>query len=183
MDLLVYILPWVSSIDICLSLSSSNACPDPSDPKHKELQAILSHLEDEILGPYEQSGNRLSREGYENLPLPWSLTPTNSDFVNSSFERVEWDKDGVPSGPPLADGSPSPFLFSEETTPESLGKSLNAASMVVRWREAHQLQTASGEIEDCVAETVRRLDEVLSDRLGKKFAASASCTLLLMRKI
>jgi len=156
---------------------------DPSDPKHRELQAILSHLEDDVLGPYTAPGNHQSQSGYATLPLPWTLPTQNPNFSESSFKRVDWDKGGVPSGPPLPDGTPAPFLFNEEIAPQKLAKGLSAASMVVRWRDAHKEQIERGEIEDCLAVMIGKLEAVLAGRPSGTFTGASSCTLLLMRRV
>ena len=92
----------------------------PSDPKRKEIQAILSNLEDNILGPYEAPGNRISRDAYVNLALPWTLPAPNATFSQASFVRKDWDLNGIPSAPSLPDGTPGPFLFSEARRPEEM---------------------------------------------------------------
>lgn len=157
---------------------SSTYC-HPSVPNHERIQEILSELEDGMLAPFATSGNMLSRNAYEGLALPWNLHEAgDGEFDQGSFVRRDWDKHGVPSAPPLADGTPGPFLFHEEETLDKLEQGLNSASMVVRWREAHP-DKAYGE-EDAVKITIRRLREALGDR--EQFVASPSCSLLLMRR-
>ncbi|EMD00305.1 hypothetical protein BAUCODRAFT_30789 [Baudoinia panamericana UAMH 10762] len=88
----------------------------PSVSKHKEVQAILDGLEEGFLSPYMQAGSMLARTGYETLPLPWSIPDTHGLFDEAAFKRCEWDRDGVPSAPPLPDGTPGPFLFERKMT-------------------------------------------------------------------
>lgn len=135
-----------------------------------------------MLGPYVLPGNMLSRNMYKDLPLPWSLSQPNPLFDQASFKRHEWDAHGVPSAPPLEDGTPGPFLFSETTTPEKLGQALGSASMVIRWREANKEAVEKGEIEDCVNLTVKDLRTVLKDRPSGTWVHAPSCTLLLIKR-
>jgi len=120
---------------------------------------------------------------YRDLPLPWSLSQPNQVFNQASFKRQEWDAHGVPSASPLEDGTPGPFLFSESTSPEKLGRAFGSASMVIRWREANKEALAKGEVDDCVDVTVRDLKAVLEDRPEGTFVNAPSCTLLMMKKV
>lgn len=52
-------------------------------------------------------------------------------FPKAAFVRMEWDRDGV-----LTDGE-NFFNGSDETTVNEISDSLQTASMVTRWREAH----------------------------------------------
>jgi len=155
---------------------------DPTDPHHKELQQILSRLEDDMLGSYVLPGNMLSRNMYKDLPLPWSLSQPNKHFDQTSFKRQDWDAHGVPSATALEDGTPGPFLFVDSTSPEQLGRAFGSASMVIRWREANKEALARGDIEDCVDVTVKDLKAVLKDRSDGTFVTGPSCTLLLMKR-
>ncbi|KAF8217691.1 S-adenosyl-L-methionine-dependent methyltransferase, partial [Mycena galopus ATCC 62051] len=130
----------------------------PSTPNAPAIQRILSHLEDDVLGPYTTPGNQLSRTLYRTLPLPWTPSspsaPSASDSFNqSSFLRQEWDVDGV-----LSDGKEF-FGGTSESTLASLTAGLGTASMVTRWREAHP--ELVGTERDCVAEMARALREVM----------------------
>ena len=150
----------------------------PNTRNHKRVQTILSDLEDGMLKPYITPGNILSRNGYEGLDLPWSIPETAGVFEESSFNRRDWDRGGVPSAPAQADGSPGKFLIEEKVTPEQLEAALNAASMVVRWRAANPDKAHTEE--DAVKLTAKRLKEALGG--NERFVASPSASLLLMRK-
>lgn len=152
----------------------------PSHPRQVEIQAILNDLEDNMLLPFATPGNILSRTGYEGLSLPWDLEPCASLFDKSSFERVEWDRNGVPSAPPLGDGTPGPFVVVGHPVPiAGIAQALGSSSMVIRWREAYP-DKANTE-EDPVKITVKKLREANDGK--EEMWLSASLSLLLMRRI
>lgn len=151
----------------------------PSQPNAAALQRILSNLDDNLLKPYEEPGNALSRSGYSTLPLPWDFADCKGLFDEESFERVEWDKDGIPSAPPREDGSPGPFVVISEPTKLSLIEmALGSSSMVIRWREANP-ELAGGD-EDPVKVTMKKLKEANAGE--EQIYVSASLHLLLMRR-
>jgi hypothetical protein len=155
---------------------------DPSTPQAAKIQEILSNLEDNILGPYATPSNKLSRELYADLSLPWEVQPTVQAFAQaqSQFVRHEWDRDGK-----LSNGHEF-FLGSDEATLEELGKSLGTASMVTRWREAHP--ELAGTDQDCVQLTMDALAKVLSedgsvDLKSMKIRTGSATVLLLFKKV
>jgi trans-aconitate 3-methyltransferase len=164
----------------------------PSVPRHESLQRILSHLEDELLGPYMLPGNILAGNAYEDLALPWDNSNTPALFDKSSFKRVDWDWYGVPSAPPRGtDRTPGLFLFGKKTMLEEMEAGFDSASAVIRWREAN-LEISGTEEGDPVQVTMRDLRDVVdrgrdsgsrSDEWwdGRLFCAP-SCSLLLMRR-
>lgn len=154
---------------------------DPSDPDYKELQTILSHLEDDILMPYATAGTLLTRDAYKNLPLPWTLDEPCPHFPQSSFVRRDWDLDGVPSAR-LEDGSPGPFVYDKEVTPRQLAAAFNGSSLVIRWREANREALEKGEVEDCIEAAIKGLEKVLQNRESKGFKVCPSSSMLLMRR-
>lgn len=92
---------------------------------------VMFELEREILAPYELVPNRLSREMYDTLPLPWTIEHPVTDFSREDFARKEWDRDGM-----LSNGET--FFGGGKPTPVDVFlKVLGTASMVTRWREAH----------------------------------------------
>lgn len=153
----------------------------PSTPRHEEIQAILFDLENGMLGPYMKPGNALARNAYNDLPLPWSQATAAAEcsFDSSSFERFDWDRNGVPSSPPLPDGTPGPFIFGDSISLRNVEAAFGSASPVVRWREAHPGKALGAE--DPVNITVRRLREIIGD--GEEgLLLGPSCSLLVMRK-
>lgn len=150
----------------------------PSTPHHEQVQKVLNMLENDMLGPYMITGNVLSRGAYENLLLPWTVEPAVEAFALSDYARRDWDRNGVPSAPSEPDGTPGPYLMPVTITPEALAGPMNAASAVVRWREANP-DKANGE-EDAVNVTIRRLQDILG--ANTPFVVSPSYSLLLLKK-
>lgn len=150
----------------------------PSVPNSKAIQAILSDLEDRLLLPYMTPGNVLSRNGYDDLTLPWDIKGEETLFDKGSFARRHWDRDGVPSSPPLADDSPGPFLSGELQSLKQLDDGLESASAVVRFRAANP--DTAGTENDVVKLTSNKLKEVMGEDQVAMFGPSYS--LLLLRK-
>ncbi|KAJ5248735.1 S-adenosyl-L-methionine-dependent methyltransferase [Penicillium chermesinum] len=132
--------------------------------------------ERETLAPYELPPNRLSRDLYENLGLPWHTgdgAPVSHCFPQGEFERHEWDRDGV-----LSNGR-SFFMGSERTTVDELASGLETASMVTRWREAHPDSTAN----DCVRQFALDVKEALGVTEGENPSLTVgNATVLLIFK-
>ncbi|KAF7523246.1 hypothetical protein G7054_g11822 [Neopestalotiopsis clavispora] len=116
---------------VALWTKSSLYC-HPSTPNAQVVQKALNHLEDDVLGPYELSENRVSRGMYMDLKMPWSVVPPVATFPEAFFQRREWNRDGK-----LEPGS----------------QSLDTASMVTRWRADHA--ELVGTDADCVAQTMK----------------------------
>ena len=155
----------------------SNGYVHPRTPDAAKIQEILFDLQRNMLGPYSTPGNEISDQAYKTLPLPWSIAPPSSDFFEADFMRHDWDLDGVPSAPPLPDGTPGPFIGEEnEDDLDTLRHALGSASMVVRWRAANPDKAHTDQ--DCVNLTIARLREVVG---GNKIATAGSYSLLLFR--
>ena len=145
---------------------------DPRTPNAAEVQRILFHLEREVLSPFELPPNRLSRDMYDNLPLPWDVTPPVTAFSPSCFVRQEWDRDGI-----LSNGKEF-FGQSQEGSLDELERGLSTASMVTRWRNANP-ELAETE-KDCVRTTMKELREALSGQ--EAFIQGSGTVLLLFKK-
>jgi hypothetical protein len=152
---------------------------DPSTPSATEVQRILSHLEDDILAPYVLEPNRISRELYTSLPLPWDCKPPVDAFDEPSFFRHEWDVGGK-----LSNGEDF-FGGTSETNLAQLGQALGTASMVTRWREANEKKPEIHRERDCVEVTIEELAKAMGVEPGKEGVAvikTGGATVLLMLK-
>jgi trans-aconitate 3-methyltransferase len=151
--------------------ASSFYCHRHTTPNPEKVQAVLFDLERNILSPYELPGNRLSMDGYDDLPLPWDEgVPGFDEFT---FVRREWNKGGkVEKGKTFLVAEPRRSL-------DELAKGCSTASMVVRWREANREALVKGEVEDCVDLTIKRLKEALG---GQDWLEGGPSTVLLMIK-
>ena len=100
---------------------------------------VLLELERSILAPYELVPNRLSRDMYDDLPLPWTIAQPVAAFPRDGFVRREWDRDGV-----LTNGETF-FGGAHMTSVDTFMQMLGTASMVTRWREAHPHLVGTGD--------------------------------------
>ena len=150
----------------------------PSTPNAKAVQEAFDDLENNMLLPYHTPSNLLSRSAYDSLPLPWSFESTSQSFDKTSFSRVEWDRGGIPSAPPAADGSPGPFLAHRETKISDLEKALATSSSVIRYRDDYPAKALTEE--DPVILTMHRVKELLGGK--ETVVVSPSTHVLLMRK-
>jgi hypothetical protein len=142
------------------------------------VQAVLSDLEDNILGPYELRSNKLSRDMYDHLTMPWDTKTTA--FSHSNYKRLEWNRNGK-----LETDELEFFGGSSEGSLQELADSLGTASMVTRWREANL--SLVGTENDCVNLTMRRLAKAMgADGIDLKdinLRSGCSTTLLLFTRI
>lgn len=121
-----------------------------------------------MLAPFEAHGNRLSREYYKDLKMPWQCGQA-AHFAQENFKRIIWDEDGKPSAP---DGT---FLQGNKpTTLENLAAGLGSASMVQRWRAAHPAEAHTDA--DCVNITIKEM----RDALGSDEVIVDGATVLLL---
>ena len=133
-----------------------------------EVQQVALKLERETLAPYELPGNRLARDMYRDLPLPWDVDPTQTAFPRELFVRDEFDRDGIPSNKETGEF----FCGTIELTPKQLGEKLAVSSMVTRWGEANP--DLVGTDQDVVKLAIKELKEALGEqeslRIGYGFA-------------
>lgn len=133
---------------------------DPSTPNAKKVQAILSELEDVTLGPHVLPPNKLSRDMYANLVLPWASEETSALFEKDTFLRRTWDDNGE-----LTNGQDF-FSGSNETSLSDMEQGLGTASMVTRWREAHPEE--AGTDRDCVRVAMDKVRQALGVERGQE---------------
>lgn len=149
---------------------------DPSTPNYKEVQRAFFRLERDTLAPYELPANRLSRDLYDNLILPWHTEEDKSSgtFPNADFVRLEWNRDGVPSN----DGAF--FSGSVEKTVDDIASGLETASMVTRWREDHYGSPKIDCIKDFTFDVKRALG--VSYEENPSITVGSSTVLLLFKR-
>ena len=132
----------------------------------------MFRLERERLAPYELPPNRLSRDMYDNLPLPWNVSPPVTQFPESLFVRKEWDRDGV-----LSNGKAF-FGAGREFTADEAERSLATSSMVTRWRAANP--DLAGTEKDVVRQFGNEIQEALGET--KTVITGSSTVILLFKK-
>lgn len=152
--------------------TQASAFCHPSTPNAAKVMKVLLHFERETLAPYELPANRISRDMYDNLALPWTIPTPVTAFPERSFIKHEYDREGV-----LTNGV-SFFGGDKETSLESLEKGLGTASMVSRWREANPELVGSDR--DIVKQFIRELREALGP--GQERIVQGSGTAILLFK-
>lgn len=148
---------------IALWCNGSLHCDPYSTPNAAKVQQVFSDANREILEPYELPQNKLYRELYQDLELPWTIKDSDPSiqaamaaFDQSKFKRVEFNKNGE-----LEPGQK--YVQSMTCSLKMLQEGLGTTSGVNRWREAHREQLERGEIEDCAAYVIRRVKEVMAE--------------------
>lgn len=138
---------------------------DPrTTPNAENVQAAWLELEREILLPFEMPGNKLVRELYRDLDMPWTIEAEGEakqaldSFDRELSVRREFNADGQPDPDPMF-AETNGYLVYRHANVGMLSKGLGTASPVTRWREAHKEQLDKGEIEDCVSRMLRLMRE------------------------
>jgi trans-aconitate 3-methyltransferase len=143
-------------------------CNPNNTPNAAKMQDFLKSFEEETLAPYEQPGNKLCRELYINLGLPWEcinqlgdggqdLKSFLTEFDQQEFVRLEFNKDGyVPLGESFFGGI-------KRENFDVIRAMLGTASPVTRWREAHKEKLERGEVEDVIDMMIRRIKKILAE--------------------
>ena len=128
-------------------------CHPARTPHAEEIQRILVELEQGTLGPYQKRGNWSLMGLYDDLVMPWSISPPCPSFLQSSYIRQVWNEKGVPED----DGT---YVCGErEMTLDETEKAIATISAVTRWREAHP-KLASTE-HDCVKAAFTKIRDML----------------------
>jgi len=99
-------------------------------PNAVAIQAAVDEHE-ELLKDFFIEGNRITRNLYTNLALPWTLSPPVKEFEEATFLRKEWgtDNKSEPSDEFLAHQEPVDL--------DRFERILGTSSPVIRWREAN----------------------------------------------
>jgi hypothetical protein len=150
-----------------------------SVPNHTAVQAAIDRLNDG-LGDYMEPGNKLARDLYVDLPLPWTLPTPVPEFDRASFTRKEWGTNDVGSEP----RDEYYALPQPEVDLDTLESILGTMSPVTRWREANPgMENTEGDI----VRTMRReIEGVLHDagvEVGREIlAGGVTGALVLVKK-
>jgi hypothetical protein len=136
---------------------------------------VLLRLERETLAPYALPGNIISMDMYDDLPLPWNISPPVSDFPQSKFVKLDYDREGV-----LSNGV-SFFNNDEKESLDEIENGLGTASMVTRWRAANP--ELVGTDNDVVKVFARELREALGGKQDWMVRGSGTAILLFKKFI
>ncbi|KAL0264259.1 hypothetical protein SLS55_000206 [Diplodia seriata] len=127
----------------------------PSTPNIAAVQRVFDTFERVSLAPHSLPGNRLCRDFYRDLALPWQSDNPSPEFPEALFERHTWNVDGALDGP---DGDDF-FGGSVMMTPAKIAELLASTGPVQRWREAHPRE--AGTEMDAVSVMLRELEGVV----------------------
>ena len=136
---------------------------------------VLLRLERESLAPYALPGNIISMNMYDDLPLPWNISPPVSDFPQSKFVKLDNDREGV-----LSNGV-SFFNNDEKESLDEIENGLGTASMVTRWRAANP--ELVGTDKDVVKVFTRELREALGGKQDWIVRGSGMAILLFKKSV
>jgi hypothetical protein len=131
---------------------------------------VLLRLERETLAPYALPGNLISMNMYDDLPLPWNVSPPVSDFPESKFMTLDYDREGV-----LSNGV-SFFSDGEKEYLDDIEGGLSTASMVTRWRAANP--DLVGTDKDVIKLFIRELRKALGGEQDWVLRGSGTAILL-----
>jgi hypothetical protein len=99
-------------------------------PNAVAIQAAVDEHE-ELLKDFFIEGNRITRDLYTNLALPWTLSPPVKEFEEATFLRKEWGTDDK------SDSSEEFLAPHEQIDLNRFERILGTSSPVIRWREAN----------------------------------------------
>lgn len=150
----------------------------PSMPNAVAIQVALDKIVNDELDEFMTAGNRLARDLYVNLPLPWTIQDPVPAFDENSFVRKEWntDSDHIKGEEFFVGGLQTLSL-------DMLEKLLETGSPVTRWREAHP--DAVGTERDIIRVLRRQIERLLHEanvEPGKEVVTGALSGVLLMIK-
>lgn len=146
-----------------------------SIPNAAAIDAATAKIEEECLAPYFNEGNRMTRNLYRTLGLPWTVSPPVSGFDEAAFYRKEW---GV-------EGNDESFYESKKMVfdMDTMEKLLGTVSPVTRWREANP--ELVGTEQDVVRRMRREVERLLHEagvEKGKEVIRGGEAGVLLMVK-
>ncbi|TVY90447.1 Trans-aconitate 3-methyltransferase [Lachnellula willkommii] len=144
---------------------------DPDQPNAAKLRETMLRFKHVVIGKYQMPGNLLAQGMYDNLPLPWTVSPPVPSFSKSDYVKHDYDRDGI-----LSNGKTF-FSGGKARKLADIEQALATASVVTRWREAHP--DLVGTEQDCVKVFVKDLREALG---GKDEVFSGGATTILLFK-
>ncbi|KAH9218970.1 S-adenosyl-L-methionine-dependent methyltransferase [Leptodontidium sp. 2 PMI_412] len=155
---------------VALWTCSSSFC-HPSTPNAGEVRKVLLRIEEKMLAQHRLSGNDMAMNMYDDLPLPWDVSPPVTAFPQSEYIKHEYDRDGV-----LSNGV-SFFNGSKIYTLADIENGGGTASMVTRWRAANP--ELVGTDKDVMAVFAREIGKALG---GQDWVESGGGTAILLFK-
>lgn len=121
-----------------IAFFTSRSSIHPATPNAAAMNTSLREIEAAELLPYYEPGNRLARDLYVDLPLPWTVSsPADGAFPKSLYVRKTFGLDadeaeGQVKGEELHAGPADQWLDLD-----TVEKMFATVSPVARWREAN----------------------------------------------
>lgn len=144
----------------------------PSMPNAAAIQTAIDIYLERDLMPYYEPGNRLSRNRYVDLPLPWTLELPVGEFNKGSLFRKDW---GV---------GETFFMGETEVDFNMFEKIMATASPQTRWRQAHpELAGTDQDVLRILRREIERLLHEVGVEKGKEMIkGTVNGTLLVVKK-
>lgn len=130
--------------------TSGEPAAHPDTPNADAINAAFKKYQEEHLEAYFEPGNRLTRDGYKSLVMPWDAVPPVEAFDRASLLRKEWSL-----AEPFHAGQERPISL------DLLEKMLATSSPVARWRQANP--DAKGTDRDVVRVLRREIERLLRE--------------------
>lgn len=130
----------------------------PDVPNHGAINESLHGIRDRELEAFYAVGNRVARDLYVDLGLPWTVSPMVSGFERESILRKTWGTEGnsdveYEAEELLLDGQKWIGMDTFEVM-------MGTGSPITRWREANPEKTGE---EDVVRVMRREVERLLKD--------------------
>ncbi|KAJ0417288.1 S-adenosyl-L-methionine-dependent methyltransferase [Aspergillus carlsbadensis] len=153
--------------------SSGHMALHPDMPNVTALQEAMDRIETQYLQQHFTAGNWITRDGYHNLGLPWTVEPKVSGFNQGSFIRKDWgarDEDFYSIGQP-------------EVGLDVFERMIGTGSPITRWREANpSLVGTEGDVVRIFRREIERLLRETGVKEGEEKVRGATTGFLLMVK-
>lgn len=147
---------------------------DPNTPNAARVQEIMFDLENNVLGKYALPGNLISQGMYEDLQMPWQVSPQVEAFHENDLRRREWNRDG------RLENDESDFFIGYSTSVNKMRNGISSASMYTRWAAANP--HLAGTEEDCVKVQARRIQEATQLGDDDELKVGTAVVLLLFKR-
>jgi ubiquinone/menaquinone biosynthesis C-methylase UbiE len=153
--------------------SSGEPAAHPDTPNAAAINEAFKRYQKDYLEPYFEPGNRLTRDGYRSLPMPWDATPPIESFARDGLFRKDWALDE-----PFHVGQDDPISL------DLLEKMLATSSPVTRWRQAHpETQGTEGDVVRVLRNEIEKLlGEAGVAKGAKALKGAAPGVLVMVRK-
>ena len=152
---------------IIIFSGGSTHCDQETTPNAVEVQEKWTELEREVLAPFELPGNKLARELYANLEMPWTIRTSDPEMkaALAQFDEAASSRNVFNENGARDDRFENGYLQRHSVSLDIIRKMLGTVSQVTRWRDAHKEQLEKGEIEDCVEYMLRVTKETMEKGL------------------